>query len=81
VSDDNADLFNDWQPIDTAPHDCGYVLLYATLGMEIEPRMGIYVGMPALFGRAAVIRGWWSVEGAWLSHVTHWRKLPSPPQT
>ena len=73
-------LCDDWQPIDSAPHDCGYVLVYATLGQEIEPRMGIYVGMPSLFGRGTEIRGWWSAEGAWLSHVTHWRRLPAPPE-
>ena len=74
-------MTDDWEPIETIPHDCGLVLLWATLGNEIFPAPSIWLGSPVIVGRSrTVIRGFWTPEGSSLSHVTHWRRLPYPPR-
>ena len=70
-------MTDDWDDISTLPHDRSWVLLYATLGVQLEPNPGIYIGVLLVKnGR----RAFWSAEGQSLSHVTHWMPLPSPPQ-
>lgn len=77
VDDDELyddELGADWEPVSTIPHDAGWVLVYGTMGLQIDPQPGIYVAAILPTGR-----GFWSPEGSWVSHVTHWRRLPDPP--
>lgn len=74
-----------WQPIETAPKDGKWVLLFGLLDV-LEDRKQLYCGLehPCLTaGYWDGIDGAWSPvggtwEGPWIK-ATHWQPLPSPP--
>lgn len=93
---DNVNVYtyeNGWQPIETAPKECTFVLLYsATIGRAIT---GLWAGKESLPKTVREI--WPDLEGKWcegiyvaydeaynpyrpIHEVTHWRPLPSPPK-
>lgn len=74
---------SDWQPIETAPRDGTYVLLY-----NGEPMWAGCYECAAWFGEGETAC-WWSAGGPngglEVSYVkdgdlTHWMPLPEPPQ-
>lgn len=71
-----------WQPIETAPRDGSYVILYGTM---VEPNLGYAAEGREPVRQAAVHQGFFS-GSSWqtggLHHwekVTHWMPLPTAP--
>lgn len=57
-----------WQPIDTAPTDGTYVLIYGHDSECVE------------IGNCEDGFGWWSQEGPRDPAPTHWMPIPQPPK-
>ena len=68
----------EWQPIETAPRDGTFVLLFGPDGID----MGKYEPWAADYGS-----GWerfrtaeYDNDGVMITHPTHWMPLPPPPK-
>ncbi len=59
-----------WRPIDTAPKDGTWVLVYLE-----DSSLGVHV-YPASFGRIAMIGHSFAFD---MPKPTHWMPLPQPP--
>jgi len=59
-----------WQPIETAPKDCGELLLWVPDAEDML--IGTYLGGP----EAGWHLGWTLIR----IHPTHWMPLPEPPE-
>ena len=62
----------EWQPIETCPKSCGWVLL-ASMG-SWKAHIGTWEDYN---GRACWVK---DGEGLPLHDITHWMPLPAPPQ-
>ena len=75
-----------WQPIEAAPNDGTFVLLFGTWAGEIngrKPLYGTYVGYWSNGKSDYEGDDWWDLVGtdayaAWC-RATHWMPLPEPP--
>lgn len=71
---------SEWKPIETAPHDGTFILLFCTQMKHHEVKMG---------GKLVVSGYWDAIDQAWCSHgstwegpfyeADQWMPLPAPP--
>lgn len=73
---------SEWQPIETAPKDGGWVLL---MGGRIGFQWDGDTKPPLVCGQFVNNAGWWFAfyDSGWLGEYenpTHWMPLPEPPK-
>jgi len=61
---------NQWQPIETAPKDGTFILLY---DKNVGVHQGRWIGSPFSMG-------WRQCSNFGMYDATHWMPLPPPPQ-
>lgn len=78
---------SEWQPIETAPKDGTWVLLY----FDGWDRPDVYEGQPTIYAGQWSTENHWRESGDWyvdwhdltqyhIGPPTHWMPLPDPPK-
>lgn len=72
-----------WRPIETAPKDGQFVLLWCGDSLGDIPRVGNWVEANSVFvdeGYGPPESGWWDLEGRRELKPLHWLPLPDAPK-